>query len=167
MKSRQELRDAIYSEFKNTLDSTNELVRIAGEMMTEISKQGGVNVNSTNYKKAAAVLFSEAFSRFLAVKLLCEDAMSDMSLIMLRSQLNLFFIFYWILSKRRESRAKRYLGWHWKTLRERINQNPSVFPSDIRIEARLQYRSVRHLLTYKVWKKSKGAFKWKIAKVSL
>ena len=111
MRTRTELRKQIYEKFKDIFESTNELLRIAQIMMVEMNKKGGMKHERQNHEKAVAILFGQAYSRFLAVKLLCEDGMGDASLIVLRSLLNLFIMFYWILRKQKEARAKRYIGW--------------------------------------------------------
>lgn len=165
MRTRAELRKTIYNEFKDILDSTNELLRIAEEMMDEMNQKGVLKTKSQNHEKASGILFREAYSRFPAVKLLCEDGMGDTSLIVLRSQLNLFIMFHWILKKQKEARAKRYIGWYWKTWKEKITQNPSAYDVQRKRSVRDNYNAVRHLYAYRVKDKLTGKYKRKQAKV--
>ena len=156
MRTRTELRKQIYEEFKEIFDLTNELLRIAQTIMVEMNKKGGLKEDSQNHEKAVAILFGQAYSRFLAVKLLCEDGMGDASLIVLRSLLNLFIMFYWILKKQREARAKRYIGWYWKELKSRIRLAPGSYDIIRKREAQRNYRSLRHLYTYTVKDRAAG-----------
>jgi hypothetical protein len=164
MKTRAGLRKEIYDEFKGILDSTNELVRVAQGMMAEMNQRGVLRPDSTSHEKASAVLFSEAYSRFLAVKLLCEDAMGNMSCIVLRSLLNLFIMFHWISKKRKEARAKRYVGWYWKMWKDKIALAPSSYDPGRRREVEKNYNAIRHLYFYRVKDKATGKFKRKLAK---
>lgn len=156
MRTRTELRKQIYEEFKEIFESTNELLRIAQIIMVEMHKKGGLKVESQNHEKAVAILFGQAYSRFLAVKLLCEDGMGDASLIVLRSLLNLFIMFYWILKKQKEARAKRYIGWYWRELKSRIRLAPASYDVIRKREVQKNYRSLRHLYTYTVKDRASG-----------
>jgi len=164
MSTRADLRSKIYDEFEEIFDSTNELVRVAQGMMTEMNQKGILKAGIQSHEKASAILFREAYSRFLAVKLLCEDGMGDTSLIVLRSQLNLYIMFHWILKKQKEARAKRYIGWYWKTWKGKIDQAPSDYDAAWKREVRKKHNAIRHLYTYKVRDKATGKLKRKWAK---
>lgn len=157
MKTRADLRKKIYDDFKEIFNSTNELVRVAQGMMAEMNQRGLLRPDSKNHEKASAVLFSEAYSRFLAVKLLCEDGMGNMSCIVLRSLLNLFIMFHWIFKKRKEARAKRYIGWYWKMWKDKIALAPSNYDPNWKRTVRKNYNAIRHL--YRV--KNKATGKWR------
>ncbi len=159
MVSRADLRKQIYEEFKEILDATNKLVRVAQSLMVAVNQKGGLKEQSYNHEKAAAILFSQAYGRFLAVKVLCEDGMGDAALIVLRSLLNLFFIFHWILAKHKESRGKRYMGWYWRTWKKRIQLEPANYDAARKREVRRNYRMLRHLYTYRVKDRASGKFK--------
>ncbi len=156
MRTRADLREEIYDEFKEIFDSTNEPLRTAQSLMAEMNQKGGLKEESLNHEKAAAILFGQAYSRFLAVKLLCEDAMGDASLIVLRSLLNLFIMFHWILEKQKEARAKRYIGWYWRELMSRIRLAPASYDALRKKEVRKNYRTLRHLYTYTVKDRASG-----------
>lgn len=164
MPTRADLRKAVYNEFKEIFDSTNELLRLSQGMMAQMNQKGALQAGSQNHEKASAILFSEAYGRFLAVKLLCEDCMGDSSLIVLRSQLNLFIMFHWILKKHKEARAKRYIGWYWKTKKEKIRGTPSNYDASRKKNVRSNYNAVKHLYTYRVKDKATGKWKRKQAK---
>lgn len=164
MPTRADLRRTVYNEFKEIFDSTNELLRLAHEVMTQMDQKGALKAESQNHEKVSAILFGEAYGRFLAVKLLCEDCMGDSSLIVLRSQLNLFIMFHWILKKHKEARAKRYVGWYWKTKREKIKETPSNYDANQKKDVQGIYNAIKHLYTYRVKDKATGKWKKKQAK---
>lgn len=165
MKTRGDLRKKIYEEFKEIFDATNELLRTSQDLMAEMNQKGALRLKSQNHEKAAAILFSEAYGRFLGVKLLCEDGMGDTSLIVLRSLLNLFIMFNWILRKQKEARAKRYIGWYWKTRRDKIELAPLDYDVNLKRKVRQNYKRLRHLYSYKRKDKTTGKLKRVQAKV--
>lgn len=166
MPTRGQLRRRVYEEFKTILDPTNELVGVAQDMMESMNKKGAVSLDSTPIEKTTAVLFTEAYSRFLAVKLLCEDGMGTMSLIVLRSLLNLFFMFYWILTDSIGSRIRRYIGWGWKRLKENIDESPSDYSTELKRQARDEYEFAKkkNLYTFRIRDKRTGRYRRKRAK---
>ena len=161
-KTRIGLRNTIYNEFNELLASYDDLYFLAEKIMDEMESKNSLRTTSPIYEKVCAILFSEAYSRFPAIKTLCEDGLSHSALIVLRSLLNLFFIFHWISHKHTNARAKRYLGWYWKTMMYNIKNDPSNYDKEFKKEVRNNYRSIKHLYIYK--RKSKCQLKRKKAR---
>ena len=92
METLTEVMEKIRVEFKDVLDASNELFKFAGDIMDEINQKDALSTISKSFEKATAILFAEAYGRFLSVKLLCEHGMDYSAMIVQRNLLNLFFI---------------------------------------------------------------------------
>jgi len=132
--------------------SSITLLEMADEIMRKMNEGSLLNTLSPPSKKCAAILFGEAYGRFLSIKLLCENGMSRCALVILRSLMNLFFIFHWILCddlKNRDERSKRYLGWSWKLWQDLIDEAPDNYDSEFKKEVANNLHEVGNFYKFK------------------
>ena len=128
--------------------------------MRKMNEKSLLNTTSPPFKKCSAILFGEAYSRFLSIKILCENGMSRCALVILRSLMNLFFIFHWILCddpEERNERSKRYLGWSWRIWQSMINEAPDNYDAQFKEEVKNNLNEVETF--YKFKRKVKGIVK--------
>jgi hypothetical protein len=160
MKPLDEIKHNIEIEFKEMFSSSDVLLEISDEIMRKMNEKNLLNTTSPPYKKCSAILFGEAYSRFLSIKILCESGMSRCALVILRSLMNLFFIFHWILCddpEERNERSKRYLGWSWKMWQSMINDTPDNYDDHFKEEVKNNLSEVEKF--YKFKRKVKGIVK--------
>lgn len=156
MPTRWELRNRIATEFGQILKATNELVGTADEMRMTMNEKGSVRTDSQTREIAAALLFAEAYGRFVGVKILCEDGMAYTSCVVLRSLLDLIIMFVWMLKDESEERARRYVGWIWKEKYDDMTKSPSRYSQDERKSIEEQYDAVKHFYVRETTDKCTG-----------
>jgi len=151
MKYIDEIKQKINIDFIEMLSSSNTLLEMADEVMRKMNEDGSLQTTSPPFKRCAAILFGEAYSRFLSIKMLCENGMSRCALVVLRTLMNLFFIFHWICDDpvKRNERGERYLGWSWKLWQDLINEDPDNYDADFKEEVKNNLSKVGGLYKYK------------------
>lgn len=155
MRTRQELRNGIYEEFSEILDASNELIGTADGMKMAINEKGVLNLYREKHELVAGILFADAYSRFIGVKILCEEGLGNVSQTVLRSLFNLLFEFHWILQDKSEERAQRYLGWFWKKAFDHMTQFSSDYDVKSKKVIRDNYKIVKHFYTHRIKKHGK------------
>ncbi len=136
--------------------SSMTLLEMADTIMREMNEKSLLDKTSPPFNKCAAILFGEAYGRFLSIIILCKNGMSRCALVILRSLMNLFFIFHWILCddlEKRDERSKRYLGWSWKIWQDSIDRAPDNYGTEFKVEVKNNLSEVENL--YKFKKKGK------------
>jgi hypothetical protein len=138
MKSVDEIKQKISIEFKEMFSTSRKLLDISHEIMRKMNEKSLLNTASPPFEKCSAILFGEAYSRFLSIKILCENGMSRCALVVLRSLMNLFFIFHWICDdlEKRNERSKRYLGWSWRIWQNMIDESPDNYDAKFKEEVK-------------------------------
>lgn len=163
MKSFDEIKHKIDIEFKEMFSSSSALLEISDEIMRKMNEKSLLNTTSPPFKKCSAILFGEAYSRFLSIKILCENGMSRCALVILRSLMNLFFIFHWILCddpEERNERSKRYLGWSWRMWQNMINEAPDNYDAQFKEEVKNNLSEVENFYKFKRKEKIIDAKHW-------
>lgn len=156
MKSIDEIKARINNDFNELLSSSRDLLQIANKIMIKMNDEDLLHARSKPFEKCAAILFGEAYGRFLSIKMLCEEGMVRCALIILRSLMNFFFIFHWIICEdveKRDERSRRYLGWAWKMWQNLINEAADNYDKEFIEELKNNLAEVDHL--YKFRKKGK------------
>ncbi|MDP3181905.1 MAG: DUF5677 domain-containing protein [Desulfobaccales bacterium] len=162
MKSIDEIKRKINIDFNEMLSSSNTLLEMADGIMREMNEDSLLQTTSPSFKKCAAILFGEAYGRFLSIRMLCENGMSRCALVILRSLMNLFFIFHWICDDpvKRNERSERYLGWSWKLWQDLINEAPDNYDTEFIAEVKNNLSKVEELYKFKRKNKLVKAKHW-------
>lgn len=151
------LKQKIYSSSTAFFEANDELLNISKNLMSKMT----ISKKTSIEEKVSFFLLPEAYDRFFSVKLLCEEGMWRTSLIILRSLLDLLVKYRWIMKDDNKTKAKRYIGWHWKLEKDALEKEPSNFISSAKVEIEEQFNAVRELFNYIDKKgKLKQANKW-------
>jgi hypothetical protein len=95
---------------------------------------------NTHYETALQYISPRAFKSFDSIRRLCEVALCEDAAVILRCLMNLMAITRWI-SVEPEKRAKKFLGWFFVELNERVEEYPEKFSAEAITSIRKRFES--------------------------
>jgi hypothetical protein len=161
MQTREELMGKISEELKEYFVATRELTGVADQMKEVINDKRVLTPDSDERHIVVTLLFAEAYSRFVAIQLLCEQGFGHSSWATLRGLLELLIIFTWLTKETSGERIRKYMQWTWIEKYREMRDRPLLFDPGEKKLIEAKYREVRGVFAYQVKDHRTGKVKMK------
>jgi Family of unknown function (DUF5677) len=141
----------LYAKYKEHFDHYYKLHQFA-----QAALLAHRSFTKDSYHGALQLIAPRAFKSFDSVRRLCEVALCEDAAVVARCLLNLMAVTRWI-SLDKEKRAKKFMGWYWVELHDRVEKDPQKFSPLASAEIQKRFETEKSQFEF-VNKKGKADF---------